>query len=184
MRIVVAFSSSRCLEQRLASVRGIPGVDSVVAVDGAWARHVSEGDIVVVDHFSSREELALAAPKGVMWLHILSSGVDSFALDRLNIPLITRSKGSSAGPISEWVIAMMLAREKQLSSVLAGRRVQMPLGELGGKTLAVFGMGAIGGAVAHLALAFGMHVIGTGRDATTPARFRQSCVESSSWMRW
>ena len=52
--------------------------------------------------------------QGLKWIHVLGTGVDSFPFALMNDMRLTCSRGATAIPISEWVLAMMLAHEKQL----------------------------------------------------------------------
>jgi phosphoglycerate dehydrogenase-like enzyme len=106
--------------------------------------------------------LGEAVKRGVRWVHTLGTGVDRFPLHALAGQILTCSRGASAIPISEWVLAVMLAFEKRLPESW----VQKPperwnmaeLGGLHGKTLGLVGLGGIAQAVATRALAFGMRV--------------------------
>ena len=100
---------------------------------------------------------------GLKWIHILGAGADGYPMELLKGKLVTCSRGATTTPISEWVLAMMLAYEKQLPS----RWLREPpdawymadLGTLENKTLGILGFGAIGQSVAKKALAFDMNVI-------------------------
>src|SRR5262249_60605356 len=84
------------------------------------------------------------------------------------VPL-TCSRGASAIPISEWVIAMMLAAEKRLPESWIHEPPEhwniLDLGGLHGRTLGLLGLGGIAQATAQRALAFGMTVIAHRRPA-------------------
>jgi phosphoglycerate dehydrogenase-like enzyme len=100
---------------------------------------------------------------GVEWVHTIGTGVDRFPLDALRPgQVLTCSRGASAVPISEWVLAVMLAFEKQLpemwTNVVPDRWFRADLGGLHGRRLAILGMGSIGTEVARRARAFGMEV--------------------------
>jgi phosphoglycerate dehydrogenase-like enzyme len=105
----------------------------------------------------------------VMWTHVLGTGVDGFPFDALGDRVLTCSRGASAVPISEWVLAVMLAFEKRLpESWIETPPAQWntaALGGLSGRTLGLVGVGAIGTAVARRALAFDMTVLGFRRSA-------------------
>jgi phosphoglycerate dehydrogenase-like enzyme len=100
--------------------------------------------------------------RGVRWLHFIATGVDGVRFDELpDGLLITNSRGASAIPISEWVLAMMLAFEKRLPDTWidappANWRADPGLGTLYRKRLAIVGFGSIGAAVAERARPFGM----------------------------
>jgi phosphoglycerate dehydrogenase-like enzyme len=100
---------------------------------------------------------------GVRWVHALGTGVDRFPLHLLDGRLLTCSRGRSAVPIAEWVLAVMLAFEKRLpDSWIHGVPPEGwsrgALGALCGKTLGLVGLGGIGAAVAARALPFGLRV--------------------------
>jgi len=114
--------------------------------------------------------LARALGRGVRWVHALGTGVDAFPLHLLTDQTLTCSRGGSAVPIAEWVLAVMLAFEKRLPDawihgIPAERWGRMALGTLHGKTLGLVGLGGIGSAVAERALPFGMRVRACRRTA-------------------
>lgn len=104
--------------------------------------------------------------RGVRWIHVLGTGIDRFPLHLLTDQTLTCSRGASAVPIAEWVLAVMLAAEKRLPEVwsrdASNRRA---LGTLAGRTLGLVGLGGIGTAVAARALPFGMRVLAYRRTA-------------------
>jgi len=110
---------------------------------------------------------------GVRWVHTIGTGVDRFPLDTLRgggaDVLLTCSRGVSAIPISEWVLAVMLAFEKQLPERFATSPPKTwnmaELGGLHGETLGLVGLGGIAQAVALRALAFGMRVVAHRRSS-------------------
>jgi phosphoglycerate dehydrogenase-like enzyme len=108
------------------------------------------------------EALDRALELGVRWVHVLATGVDSVPLERLNGCVVTCSRGASAVPIAEFVLATMLAFEKRLPQSWLHEPPERwnfaELGGLRGRTLGLIGLGAIGQEVARRALAFDMHV--------------------------
>lgn len=111
--------------------------------------------------------------RGVRWVHILGTGVDRFPLPLLGDRLVTCSRGGSAVPIAEWVLATILAVEKRLPEAWlreppAGGWHMGGLGGLAGKTIGLVGFGAIGRAVAVRALAFDMRVRACRRTGAPP----------------
>ena len=110
--------------------------------------------------------MAEVMASGVRWVHTIGTGVDRFPLDAVRGATLTCSRGISATPISEWTLAVMLAFEKQLPERWISAPPEPPqawnmadLGGLHGRTLGLVGLGGIGVAVAHRALAFGMRVV-------------------------
>ncbi|HUI27105.1 MAG TPA: NAD(P)-dependent oxidoreductase, partial [Candidatus Kryptonia bacterium] len=101
--------------------------------------------------------------RGVRWVHALGTGVDAFPLHLLTDQTLTCSRGGSAIPIAEWVLATMLAFEKHLPESWVHCAPQQgwsraALGTLSDKTLGLVGIGGIGTAVARRSLPFGMRV--------------------------
>jgi phosphoglycerate dehydrogenase-like enzyme len=135
-----------------ASVVPWPGPGEVlVTIDSPWR----EGGV---------EEL----PDSIQWVHVLGAGVGGFPFHALRGRPITCSKGASSIAIAEWVLAVMLAFEKQLpeSWITSPPRTWSgaSLGSLAGKTLGVIGVGAIGTEVVRRALAFDMNIVALRRS--------------------
>jgi phosphoglycerate dehydrogenase-like enzyme len=148
------------LVKRIAEA--VPDVE-VVAVpwEGDLATGVA-GEVLLTLPWGS-PNLAQVLARGVRWVHALGTGIDRFPLHLLSDQMLTCSRGGSAIPIAEWVLAVMLAFEKRLPAawihVLPPQGwSRMSLGTLHGKTLGLVGLGGIGTAVAARALPFGMRV--------------------------
>src|SRR5579871_505457 len=107
-------------------------------------------------------------PDEVEWVHIMGAGVGGFPFELLRGRPLTCSKGASAVPIAEWVLATMLAFEKQLPESWIteppGAWNRANLGSLAGKTLGLVGVGAIGSEIARRAVAFDMRVVALRRS--------------------
>jgi phosphoglycerate dehydrogenase-like enzyme len=129
-------------------------------------------------------------PDEVEWVHILGAGVGGFPFELLQGRPLTCSKGASAVPIAEWVLAVVLAFEKQVPESWihepppAWNRAS--LGEVAGKTLGLIGVGAIGTEIAKRALAFDMRVVALRRssrplplDGITPAATLRDAVRDA-----
>lgn len=116
--------------------------------------------LVVMGHGRDRLE-ELLTPE-IRWVHVLSTGVDGFPFDLMEGRVLTCSRGASSVAISEFVLAAMLAFEKDLPEQWISDPEHWHdahLGQLLGKKLGLIGIGAIGVAVATRALAFGMDVV-------------------------
>ena len=131
----------------------------------------AEGEVLLTMTWGS-ENLADLVARGVRWVHAFGTGIDRFPFEALGDRVLTCSRGASAIPISEWVLAVMLAAEKKLPETWIHERERwelMSLGGLHGRTLALLGIGGIGAAVATRALAFGMRVCALRRsEAPSP----------------
>ena len=129
-----------------------PGVEGEVLFTIPW-------DLPNLEHVLGR---------GVRWIHTLGTGVDRFPLALVGERTLTCSRGASAVPIAEWVLAQMLAFEKHLPeawiSAAPDQWHTAQLGGLAGRTLGLVGLGGIGAAVASRARPFEMRVVGLRRS--------------------
>jgi phosphoglycerate dehydrogenase-like enzyme len=113
---------------------------------------------------------------GVQWVQLTGTGVDKVpAAVYENGRVVTCARGASAVPISEWVMAAILAWAKRFPETFLAEPPKYwnfpdpKLDRVEGATLALVGLGGIGEAVAQRALAFGMHVRALRRtDAPSP----------------
>lgn len=149
-------------------IRAVVPDAEVVAVpwDGPVPDGV-EGEVLFTLAWGS-PNMADVAARGVRWIHTLGTGVDRFPLDAVGDRVLTCSRGASAIPISEFVLAAMLAFEKRLPDIWLREAPEhwhsAQLGALHGRTLGLVGLGGIGSAVADRALPFGMRVVALRRS--------------------
>lgn len=130
------------------------------------------GDVILTTAIGA-DTLVEALARGVRWVHTIGTGVDRFPVEAVHDEqVLTCSRGASAIPIAEWVLAMMLAYEKHLPDAWITAPPEPPRrwhqydnGGMHGRTVAILGLGSIGVEVARRALAFGMHVRGVRRTA-------------------
>ena len=136
----------------------LPGTEVVMA-DSPEARDRAD---VLVTLLDDAPALAGALGPGIRWIHILGAGADGFPFGALEGQVLTCSRGAAAAAIAEFVLAAMLAFEKQLPQSWISGPVDpwnsAQLGGLEGRTLGIVGLGAIGTEVARRALAFAMDV--------------------------
>ena len=128
-----------------------------------------DGEVLLTYPWASAN-LRQVLARGVRWIHALGTGVDAFPFHLLTGQTLTCSRGGSAIPIAEWVLATMLAFEKHLPdawihSVPIGGWSRAALGTLHGRTLGLVGFGGIARGVAQRALPFGMRVRAYRRSA-------------------
>jgi len=99
---------------------------------------------------------------GVRWMHLPGTGIDAWPRALLEGRVVTCARGVSGIPIAEYVLAGMLAFEKDFPATWLSEPPEhwnlAELGELAGKTVGLVGLGGIGTAVAQRALAFDMRV--------------------------
>lgn len=132
----------------------------------------SEGADVFATLADDAATLQPMLTEDIRWIHVLGAGVDGFPLEVVGDRMLTCSRGASAPAIAEFVLASMLAFEKQLPEIWLDAPPEQwnvaGLGGLEGRTLGVVGLGAIGSAVATRALAFDMKVVGVRRRERPP----------------
>jgi len=140
----------------------VPGVRVVAADDHAGAASAE----VLFGRWAPEPSFQQALGAAVRWVHVAASGVDAFDPAVAAGRTFTCSKGLVAGPISEFVMAAMLAHEKRIPQVWVDGPAPMgsiPLGTLRGRTLGIIGLGEVGRALARKAAAFDMEVLATRR---------------------
>lgn len=136
-----------------------------------------EAQVLVVSGFW-RNELLEVAPN-LRFIQAIGAGVDQFdqaALRERGIRLAS-ARGVNKNAVSEHAMAHILAfarhihtgRDHQHKQYWRGMLSDLTIrqDELGGRTLLIVGLGAIGSRLAKLAKAFDMQVIGTKRDLST-----------------
>jgi phosphoglycerate dehydrogenase-like enzyme len=101
-------------------------------------------------------------PFNLKWIQIASAGIDAFPDWVFDAPLVTTGRGISAEAIAEYVVAAIFAHEKQLfNDVLVHSRDgwdKRTLGLVSGKSVGLYGFGAIGQRSAEKLAALGMKV--------------------------
>ena len=135
---------------------------------------IGEADVLLVSGLW-RNEMIAKAPR-LAFIQSISAGLDQYSRDDLRAAGIrlASAQGANERAVAEHAMALILALARQLPQ---GRDNQTALkwrgmisdiaqreDELGGKTLAIVGMGRIGSRLATLAKAFDMRVIGVKRD--------------------
>src|SRR2546426_7573044 len=169
LRILVQIRKE--LAERLADA--VPDIESIpIPWEGDLPPDV-DGEVLLTLPWGS-PNLAQVLARGVRWVHALGTGVDEFPLHLLGDRVFTCSRGASAIPIAEWVLAVMLAFEKRLPDAWihgapAGGWSRMALGGLHRRTLGLVGLGGIGTAVAERAVPLGQRGLAP-RPPAAPAR--------------
>jgi phosphoglycerate dehydrogenase-like enzyme len=143
----------------------MPSVELLQVPERGALEPAVAGEVLLTQAWGS-PNLAEVVARGVRWVHAYGTGVNAFPFEALGDRPLTCSRGASAVPISEWVLAVMLAAEKRLPEVWIDRPPEHwniarfgGLGGLYGRTLGLVGIGGIGLAVARRALAFDMRVL-------------------------
>jgi phosphoglycerate dehydrogenase-like enzyme len=124
---------------------------------------------------------AVGCASGLRWVQATSAGageqVAAAGLSEADLRrvAVTSAAGVHAQPLAEFALLGVLAFIKDLPRLLADQRAHRwghyPVGELSGRTLLIVGLGQIGEAVARLAAAFGMRVIGINRSGASDSPY-------------
>ncbi len=113
---------------------------------------------------------AAAVDRGVRWVQLSGTGIDNTKAELLAVETVTCARGASAVPISEYVLAAMLAFGRGFPQNWLAEEPPhwnfQRMQTLAGKTLGLVGLGGIGTRVARLATAFDMRVVAVRRTDT------------------
>jgi phosphoglycerate dehydrogenase-like enzyme len=187
MRIFTQFGE-RSAQQVSDLGGGLEGV--AIPSEGELPDGVTGDALVTLAWGSNNLEHLLT--RGVTWVHTIGTGVDRFPLHLIGDGVtLTCSRGASAVPIAEWVLAAMLAFEKQFPDSWITEPLPdwesrtARLGSLDGRNLGLVGFGGIAQAAAVRALAFGMDVRAV-RRSTAPSpvagvEVTTSLTELAAW---
>jgi len=135
-----------------------------------------EADVFFGGYFAWDDIVRWVDAAKVRWVQTSGTGVDKVpAAVYGRGRVVTCARGASALPISEWVMAAVLAWAKRMPQTWLHEPPKHwnfpkpPLDSVAGSTLALVGLGGIGSAVATRALAFDMRVRALRRtDAPSP----------------
>ncbi|MFC0473353.1 D-2-hydroxyacid dehydrogenase [Halalkalibacter kiskunsagensis] len=155
----------------------IPNWELIVGRDRiVWEEHLKEAE-VIAGWKKEMKELVLQGESSLRWVQTWSAGVNSLPLTDLQAQdiQITSANGVHAYPISETIFALMLSLTRKIHTYVRNQQTKMwhhsgMKLELHGKTVGIFGVGAIGQETAKIAKAFGMKVIGF-RHSGKPAEY-------------
>lgn len=160
-------------QERLERIReASPGWEIVQGKDSdVWRPHIRAAEIVIGWH-PDVSRLCLEEDGAVLrWVHVWGAGVDRLplALFRAKGVWLTNSSGVHPFPISETVLAMMLAFTRKIHTYVRQQTQQTwhhahLSQEMHGRTVGILGAGAIGEETARLARAFGMRTLGLRRS--------------------
>lgn len=146
--------------------------DVVIAPAADLPRAIRGADVLFLwDFFSSALRDAWPQVDALKWVHVAAAGVDAMLFDGLRDSEVelTNAHGTFDTPIAEFVLASILAQDKQLHRSKALQREatwkHRELTPTAGSRVLVVGTGGIGRATARLLRAVGLEVRGAGRTA-------------------
>ena len=146
-----------------------PDITVQSPTDGAGvAESLAAGGSVLVTH-TWRDEFLTPS---LRWIAGTGAGFEQYPLDRFEAQgvVLTTAAGVHTNCVAEHAFALLLALTRRIGEAarnMEHARWQPLIGEeLGGKKLAVIGLGRIGDAIAERALSWGMDVAGCKRNPT------------------
>ncbi len=176
MRLIwFCFEAQEIPGEQLAKVWSIaPGMQVLVSKDSREIeRHLDEIEIVA-GHLSPEQTGLALRGKNLRWIQQWGAGADWLMHHPQAIQrdfVLTNASGVHAIPISEHILALLLAFARRLPQAVraqAERQWKGPgeagVSELAGKTMLLVGTGAIGARAARLAAAFDIRVFGIRRN--------------------
>jgi phosphoglycerate dehydrogenase-like enzyme len=159
-------------ERYAAALRRHPWAAARVEATLGWdfedTAALRRADVLVSWKFP-RDRLAVLAPR-LRWIHCIGAGVDHLLpLDWLPAGVtLTNNSGVHVPKAAEYACMAILALNNRLPVHVTNQRearwARTFVSRVGGKTLAVIGVGSLGAAAAERARAFGMRVLGIRRS--------------------
>lgn len=153
-------------EAAAALLAALPGRRCVVWTDEASARAGLPAAELLIAGSLPVGTAALAGR--LRWVHALGAGVDALLPELPAGAQLMRVTGVHEATMCEHAWALILALTRQLAVAVAQQDARVwrrfPAASLAGRTLAVLGLGAVGGRIAAVGAALGMRVIGTRRS--------------------
>ena len=139
-----------------------------------WLDLLGKTDILFDLDQTHRQDLPEVAPN-VRWIQFTSAGIGQFVKqmgydERMPDTVFTTARGVHAKPLAEFCLLTMLVFNKGMFRMLAEKErkhwERYAGTDLGGRTLAVVGLGAVGREVARVGQALGMTVLGIKRNTS------------------
>lgn len=131
-----------------------------------------ECDVLIAWGWMNIRPLLETAPR-LKWVHALSAGVENIACPELENKqiILTNSKGIHGIPVSEHVLALMLAFTRGINYFVRFQQKKQwkrtTVDEIYDKTIGIVGLGSIGREIAKKAKALGMNVLAVKKQPTT-----------------
>jgi D-2-hydroxyacid dehydrogenase (NADP+) len=151
----------------------------VVESPAAAGPYIADADVLIAYHLP---DAVIAAGRKVKWIQSIGTGVDGFVTRPSLRPdvLLTRMHGIQAEPGAEAALGSMFALARQLPAMLHNqqrhfwdRDTRASARLLGGRTVTIVGIGAIGEALARKCASLDMTVEGVSDGRQAVAGFRR-----------
>ncbi len=173
-RVEVIYEPALLRRPRYAADHGGVAVPRSPAEEGRWRGLLARADILFDFDYTNHGELPELAPR-VRWIQSSSAGIGQFVKhrryhERMKGTIFTTASGIHAVPLAEFCAMAMLGFSRglfRMHDLQARRHWERFAGtDLVGRTVLIFGHGAIGREVGRLARGFGMKAIGVKRSVT------------------
>jgi glyoxylate/hydroxypyruvate reductase len=137
-----------------------------------WREHLARATVLFDFDRANADDLPSLAPR-LRWLQATSAGIGAYVArlgyaERMPDTVFTTASGVHVAPLAEFCLLAMLAFSRRLSTMVAqqrDRRWERFSGtDLAGRTVVIYGLGAIGREVARVARALGMRTVGVKRS--------------------
>lgn len=147
-----------------------PGWQIQPYAKGAPLQQLADAEVILAGFAAPPTDALMDAAPKLRWIHSYGAGVDRVLTPRLAFSdvQLTNNSGVHGPNVAEHVMALMLSFARGLPQLMRAQQARLWLQEgeirdrfeLGGQTLVIVGLGAIGRALAVRAHAFGLRVIG------------------------
>ncbi|OWU83871.1 hypothetical protein ATO6_15735 [Oceanicola sp. 22II-s10i] len=151
-----------------------PELEIATARKGDEAKALGADTEILITMGAGLTDEVLAAMPRLKWIQALSAGTDH--IQKLTLPegvALTSLAGAHGPQMSEYAILMMLTLPRRFRETLAHQKdhawTRWPVPILTGKTLCIFGLGAIAEALVDRAQPFGMNITGVSDGRTEMA---------------
>lgn len=192
-RVEVIYELSLLRKPRYAADHNGVAVARSADDEARWRSLLARADILFDFDYTNDADLPELAPK-VRWIQASSAGIGQFVTrrryhERMKGTIFTTASGVHAVPLAEFCALAMLGHSRGLFRMhdLQSRRhwERFAGTDLVGRTVVIFGHGAIGREVGRLAHGFGMKVIGVKRSVANedPAAHHADELHPSSAFR-
>ncbi len=147
-------------------------LDRTPGQEARWRELLARADVLFDFDVTHRSDLPDLVPR-LRWIQATSAGIGQLVLrrryaERMTGVIFTTASGVHARPLAEFALLGMLAFSRDLLTMQAQQRQHVwerfSGTDLSGRTVVVYGHGAIGVEVGRVAHALGMHVIGVKRS--------------------
>ena len=189
-RVEVIYEPDLLRKPRYAADHGGLPTPRTPEGEARWRGLLAQADILFDFDYTNHEELPELAPR-VRWVQASSAGIGQFVSrrnyhERWKGVVFTTARGVHAVPLAEFCAFAILGFSRgmfHMHDLQARKHWERFAGtDLVGRTLVIFGHGAIGREVARLARGFGMKTIGVKRSVAgeDPAAHNVDELHSSS----